>query len=63
MKAEAVNAIAALMASRQSSWVMRNKELETLLITAYCKGHKAGVDKSVAAFAPESLAQYNVLVR
>lgn len=61
MKAEAEAAIAPLIASRQRAWVMRDEELKTLLINAYCKGHRAGVDRSVAIFAPQHLAEYQRL--
>lgn len=61
MKAEAEAAIGPLIASRQRSWVMKDDELRVLLINAYCKGHKAGVDKSVAIFAPQHLAEYQRL--
>lgn len=61
MKAEAVAAITPLVLSRQRGWMMRDEELRTLLITAYCKGHKAGVDKSVALLAPDHLTQYKAL--
>ena len=61
MKAEAEAAIKGLVSGRQRSWVVRDEELRTLLITAYCKGHKAGVDKSVAAFSPYRLVEYQKL--
>jgi hypothetical protein len=61
MKTEAEAAIKPIVASRQRGWVMKDEELTTMLINAYCRGHKAGVDKSVAIFAPGRLAQYNML--
>jgi len=61
MKAEAETAASKLALTRQRGWVMRNPELITRLMTAYCRGHQAGMDKTVKKMAPENYDRYKKL--
>lgn len=60
MKAQA-EAAAKNIADTHRGLLMWQTELMTLLVDAYCQGFKAGVDKSVAEFAPHAASEYERL--